>query len=464
MGITSEYVDFCSGIQYEDLPPEVIDYAKRLCLDFVGVALYGTRADSSKATVAFIKSLDLPGDCTTIGTMLKCPQQYAALANGTFVKGNELDDVEASSALHPGPSVWPVVLAMGEKYHLDGKQLITAAILGYETIIRLGRAINAPIHFKRGFHSSSTCGHFAATMAASKLLNLNKQQMNDALGLAGSQTSGSFRYILAGSWTKAFHSGWASHSGILAAHLARQGFNAPTDILEGQYGFLQAYSENTQPSLILQDLGKVYWTLRTGIKLHSACRQEHSQLDAILHIVKANDLKPDDIQRVDIYMIKLAYLFVVEPEEVKRAPKNVVDQMHSMFFGAAMAIIKRKAFVEEHAEGWLHSPQVKNLIEKIYCHHDPELDKLTPEKFPARVVIQTRDGEKFEKAVEVPHGDGLDPLSLEELRDKYGFLASSILSRKHVEEIEEMILQLEKVKDFGKVASLLAGNAGEEQS
>ena len=105
MGITSEYVDFCLGTRYEDLPPEVIEYAKRLCLDFVGVALYGTRADSSKAMAAFIKSLDLPGDCTTIGTTLRCPQQYAALANGTFVKGHELDDVEASSALHPDVTI-----------------------------------------------------------------------------------------------------------------------------------------------------------------------------------------------------------------------------------------------------------------------------------------------------------------------------------------------------------------------
>ena len=462
MGITNEYVDYCWGTRYEDLPPEVIEYAKRLLLDFIGVALFGKSADSSKSVLAFIKSLNLPGDCTIIGTTLKSPQQYAALANGALVKGNELDDVEASSALHPGPSVWPVVMAMGEKYHLNGKQLITAAVLGYETIIRLGRSINAPVHFKRGFHSSSTCGHFAATMTASKLLNLNPQQMNDALGIAGSQTSGSFRYILAGSWTKAFHSGWACHSGILAAHLARQGFNAPSDILEGQYGFLQAYSENAQPELIVKDLGKVYWTLGTGIKLHSACRQEHSQLDAILHIVKANDLKPDDIERVDIYMIKLAYLFVVEPEDVKRDPKNVVDQMHSMFFGAAMAIIRRKAFVEEHAEGWLHSPQVGKLIAKIHCHHDPELDKLTPEKFPARVVIRTTDGRTFEKAVDVPHGDGLDPLSVEELRDKYQILASGILPGKRVEAIEKMILQLEEVTDFGVVADLLASSAGEK--
>ncbi|MCK5552660.1 MAG: MmgE/PrpD family protein, partial [Deltaproteobacteria bacterium] len=257
MGITSDYVDFCLGLKYEDLPSGILEYVKKLGLDFVGAAAYGTLADSSKTMLEFIQSLNVRGDCTVIGGSPKYPQQYAALANGTFVKPNELDDVENSSSLHPGAPVWPVILAMGKKYHVDGKRLITAVVLGYETIIRLGRAINYAEHYKRGFHPSSTCGNFAATVAASKLLNLSKQQMIDALGITGSQTSGSFRYIVAGSWTKAFHSGWAAHSGILATQLAQKGFDAPTDIFEGQYGFLESYSENTHPELILKDLGKV---------------------------------------------------------------------------------------------------------------------------------------------------------------------------------------------------------------
>jgi 2-methylcitrate dehydratase PrpD len=460
MGITSEYVDFCLGLNYEDLPSEVVEYTKRLSIDFIGNAAYGTLADSSKVMLRFIRSLNLGGDCTIIGTTFKSPQQYAALANGTFVKPNELDDVENSSSLHPGAAIWPVILAVGEKYHLQGKKLITAAVLGYETIIRLGQAINYAEHYKRGFHPSSTCGNFAATVAACKLLNLDKQQMIDALGISGSQTSGSFRYIVAGSWTKAFHSGWASHNGILAAHLAQKGFNGPTDIFEGQYGFLESYSQNTHPEFILRDLGKVYQTLRTGIKIHTACRHEHPALDAVLAIVRENDLKPEDIQRVDIYMIGNAFRLVVEPENEKRAPKNVVEAMHSMYFGAAMAIIKRKAFIEEHTEGWLHSPQVQNLIRKVYCHHDTELDKLLPEKFPARAVIYTTEGKKLEKMFKSPYGDGLVPLPMDELRGKYETLANNIFPKKRVQEIEKKIMHLEEVKDFGKIAVLLVRRGG----
>jgi 2-methylcitrate dehydratase PrpD len=444
VGITSDYVDFCLGLTYDDVPSGVVEYVKKLGLDFVGTAAYGTLADSSKTMLEYIQGLDVPGDCTVIGTPQSFLHQYAALANGTFVKPNELDDVENSSSLHPGAPVWPVILAVGEKYHLDGKKLITAAVLGYETIIRLGKAINYAEHYKRGFHPSSTCGHFAATVAASKLLNLSRQQMIDALGITGSQTSGSFRYIVAGSWTKAFHSGWAAHSGILAAHLAQKGFDAPTDILEGQYGFLESYSENTHPELILKDLGKVYETRRTGIKIHTACRHEHPGLDAVLAIVRENDLKPEDIQRVNISMIGNAFRLVVEPEKDKRAPRNVVEAMHSMYFGAAMAIIKRRAFIEEHTEDWLQSSQVQDLISKIYCHHDPELDNLLPEKFPARAVIQTVDGRTFETTYEIPHGDGMNPLSLDELRGKYQPLASSIYSQERVQEIENRIMNLKR--------------------
>ena len=460
MGITSDYVEFCLKLTYDDLPSEVVEYVKKLGLDFVGTAAYGTSADSSKTILEYIKGLNVPGDCTVIGAPQRFLQQYAALANGTFVKPNELDDVENSSSLHPGAPVWPVILALGEKYHVDGKRLITAAVLGYETIIRLGQAINYAEHYKRGFHPSSTCGHFAATVAASKLLDLNKDQMMNALGIAGSQTSGSFRYIVAGSWTKAFHSGWASHSGILAAHLAHKGFDAPTDIFEGQYGFLESYSENTHPELILKDLGEVYETLRTGIKIHTACRHEHPGLDAVLAIVRENGLKPEDIQRVDISMIGNAFRLVVEPEKDKRAPRNVVEAMHSMYFGAAMAIIKRRAFIEEHSEEWLGSPQVRDLIQKIYCHHDPELDKLLPEQFPARAVIQTIDGRRLEKTYQIPHGDGKNPLSLEELRGKYEPLAGSIYSQKRVREIEKQIMSLETLSDSSAVTELLSNKGG----
>ncbi|MFC1916910.1 MmgE/PrpD family protein [Chloroflexota bacterium] len=456
MGITSDYVDFCLSLKYEDLPSEVVEYAKRLGLDYVGTAAYGTLDDASKAILKFIHDLKVPGDCTVLGTSMKCTEQYAALANGTFVKANELDDVEEQAGLHPGAPVWPMMLAMGEKYHLDGKKLILAVILGYETILRLGQPSNGQEQYKRGFHPSATCGHFAATVMAAKLLGLNKQQMMDALGITGSQVSGSFRYIVAGSWTKNFHSGWAAHNGILAAYLAQTGFNAPTDIFEGQYGFLESYSQDTHPELILKGLGKVYQTMRAGVKIHTSCRGEHGGLDVVLAIVRENDLKPEDIERVDIYLNKNSFIVVVEPEDRKRAPQNVVEAMHSMYFGAAMAIIKRKSFIEEHTMAWIQSPQVKELISKIYCHADSELDKLLPEKFPARAVIQTKDGRKLEKMFEMPYGSGLNPLPLEELRWKYNTLARFVFSEKRAQEIEEGIMNLEKVQDFNRVGNLLS--------
>ncbi len=460
MSITNEYIDFCLGLKYKDLPPEVVDYTKRLALDFIGTAAYGSQADSSRTMLRFIEAVSSRGACTVIGSSKRFPAQYAALANGTFVKPNELDDVENSSSLHPGAAVWPTVLALGDKFRLNGRSLITGAVLGYETIIRLGQAINYAEHYKRGFHPSSTCGHFAATVAASKLLGLNKPKMANALGISGSQTSGSFRYIIAGSWTKAFHSGWAAHSGILAAQLAQNGFDAPTDIFEGQYGFLESYSQNTYPDLVVKELGKSYQTLRTGIKIHTACRHEHPALDAVLSIVRENDLRPEDVERIDIYLIGNAFRLVVEPEKEKRAPSNVVEAMHSMYFGAAMALIKRRAFIEEHTEKWLRAPEVKEVIQKIYCHHAPELDQLLPEKFPARAVIRTRDGRTLEKMLERPHGDGQEPLPMEELREKYGTLASSLFSRKRAKEIEEKILNLERVKDFSEVADLLRRKGG----
>jgi 2-methylcitrate dehydratase PrpD len=145
---------------------------------------------------------------------------------------------------------------------------------------------------------------------------------------------------------------------------------------------------------------------------------------------------------------------VVAPEEEKRAPRNPVEAMHSMYFGAAMAILKRRAFIEEHTQHWLDAPEVQALIQKIHCHHDPALDKLLPEKFPARAVIQTADGKKFEKLFEIPQGDGLNPLSLEELKQKYRPLARAVFSQDIIDRIETQVLNLEDTLDFSDIAML----------
>jgi 2-methylcitrate dehydratase PrpD len=227
-GITRSLAKFSAGLTYEDLPPEVVEWAKYLCLDFAGVALNGSTTPSAKAVVEAIEGIERPGPSAIIGTGSRAQPEYAAMANGTAFHSIELDDVNNESSLHPGVVAYPTALAMADVVPVDGKSFITSVVAGYDIMVRLGRALKPAEHYGRGFHPTGTCGAFGAATVAGQLLGLEHESLAYALGIAGSQAAGNLEFLTDGAWTKRLHPGWASHSGIWAALLARSGFVGPT--------------------------------------------------------------------------------------------------------------------------------------------------------------------------------------------------------------------------------------------
>src|SRR4030043_2339475 len=265
------------------------------------------------------------GNGVSIGTKDKAPHIYSALANGTAGHAIEMDDGNNESSLHPGVVVFPTALATSEMAGASGKDFIEAVVLGYEVMIRLGKAIGPENSYQRGFHPTGTCGTFGASVSASKLLGLNKDGMVSAMGIAGSQASGSMEYLAQGTWTKRFHPGWAALSGMIAAQLARKGFRGPTSIIEGRDGFLHSYSDGADESKVLEGIGSQYEILRTSIKPHPCCRYMQPPIDAILQIVKENDLPPEKVEKVRVGILRAGAHLIAEPLEEKYTPKSIVD-------------------------------------------------------------------------------------------------------------------------------------------
>jgi 2-methylcitrate dehydratase PrpD len=457
MEVTKELNQRCHAINYNALTTDVVDRVKYLFLDFIGVAARGALSDSSGPVQRLILNLDNAQDgAVVIGTHLKAGPAYAALANGTAAHSLELDDVVNEASLHPAVAIMPAALAAAHIAGCSGKELIAAITVGYEVMIKLGVALNPAAHYAQGFHPTGTCGTLGAAITAAKILKLNQKAMLNALGIAGSQAAGSMEFLSDGAFTKRLHPGWAAHSGIIAALLARENFTGPGTIIEGKFGFLHAYSSGSKSDKVLQDWGDPWEVLHTSIKPHACCRYKQGPIDGILKIVRENNLDASQIEKITLGILQAGFAIVAEPESQKSNPKSVVDAQFSMPFGAAVAILYGKATLDEYTMANVYSARVKGLMDKISCVKDPELEKEFPKKWPASVTLQTKDGKTYSTRIDFPKGDPENPLTWDELIDKFRNLISPIFSKARQTQIIDKVKSLEQVADVNDLSLLLA--------
>lgn len=458
MGVTQELSKYCSNLTFGQLPQEVVDRVKYFFLDFIGVACRGFMENSSKSMLRFIMETQTGNQAgVIIGTNKNAPFSYAALANGTSGHAIEMDDVHNESSLHPGVAIFPAALAASEMKCASGKNFIEAVVLGYEVMIRLGMSLNPENTYRRGFHPTGVCGPFGAGIAVSKIFMLNENEMTNAMGIAGSQAAGSMEYLAQGAWTKRFHAGWSAHSGMVAAQMAQKGFKGPTSIIEGRDGFLHSYSNGANKEKVLEMIGCGYEILRTSVKPHACCRYMQPPIDAILKIVKDNNIKPHEIERVRLGLLRAGFPLIAEPMEKKYRPESIVDAQFSMPFGAAVAIIYRKAGMREFQIPKIQSDAVMEIMKKVEYFVEPDFDATFPKKWCASAEIITREGKKYFEKIEYPKGDPENPLSWDELIDKFNALTNDFFTKGQRLKIIEQVRKLENIQNLKKWSSILSG-------
>ena len=455
-GITRKLGEYVGGLTYEDLSPEAVTAAKNLLLDILGVAAKGSTTESARAAVQALAKAGRPGESVAAGTRHRFVPEYAALANGIAAHSLDFDDLSNESSLHPGAVILTTAMACGDLTHVDGKSFIAAVAGGYEVMVRLGRALKPAEHYARGFHPTGTCGAFGSAAVASRLLGLKEDAFLWSLGIAGSQTSGSLEFLAQGTWTKRFHPGWASHSGIIAALLAQEGFTGPTTIIEGRDGFLNAYSADSDPSLVLEDLGGQSLLERTSVKPHACCRYKHGAVDCVLELAQEHNLTASDIQKVRVGVLSAGFGIIAEPAEQKRNPSTVVDMQFSMPFGVAVAVLHGQAFFTEYAEGMAARPEVKEIMAKVECVTDPALDALYPRQWPAWVEITIKDSRTLKATTDYPKGDPENALTWDELKAKFSALSEDVFSAERQGEIISAVERLEDLSDIRELTQLLA--------
>lgn len=454
MSISRQLAKLTLGIKFSTLSEEVVDRVKYLSLDYIGLAARGNSFESSKPILKLIEKLSKKNGGVVVGKPdLAVQAHYAALANGAASHSLELDDVINDASLHPAVVVFPTAFAVAEELQLDGKSVIEASVAGYEVMGRLGKLLNPSEIYARGFHPTGVVGAFAAVATAGKLMKLNEDQLTNAFGIVGSQSSASMEFLKTGSWTKRLHPGWAAHGGILACELAKEGFTGPESIIEGEFGFANAYAtgwHHAQEGLDQFD-NVSNAILKTSIKPHACCRYKQGPLDIILSYAKKKDLQPESVQKINIYLVKTALPIVATPEEDKRNPQSSVDGQFSMHFGAAIAVAYKNTLLEQYEDHITQEPIIKELMQKVHCYHDSELDKEFPTKWPAKVIIETNQ-EVYEEYVEFPKGDPENPLTWEEMITKFKYVSQPIFEESLLESIIFNVRDLENLKNINNLA------------
>ncbi len=422
MSLTAETSRFIVGTRIEDVPVEVLRLAKRSILDGLGLAVAGSRSTAAQIARREIESYgELREDASVLGTERRLPARFAAFLNGLAIHADDFDDTQLAVLpdrvygllTHPTAPVLPVALALGERDHLDGRDVLMGYLIGVEVETKVSEAID-PRHYDTGFHSTATAGSIGAGAAASRLLGLDAGHTQVALGIAASQAGGLRENF--GTMTKPFHAGRAADSGVFAASLARDGFTAANNILEAKRGFFSAAGGGYDPSVIDGRLGAP-WTFAdpgVSIKPHPSGSLTHPAMGAFLDLVIANDLRPEQVRRVRVGTNRH-----MPNALIHHRPTDELAAKFSMEFCLAILLLERRAGLAEFTDEVVNRPDVQELIGRITFEADPAADEGGFREMTSLIDVELVDGRTLRTTAEFAKGSPSNPMRDEELIDKF---------------------------------------------
>jgi len=439
--LTERLSTFLVVTKSTDFPPSVVDDAKYYTLDWLGSAIAGTVTEPGRMLLAHARVQAGQG-ATVIGLGEQRNADLAALTNGGLSHIVEMDDLDRASVVHPAAPIIPAALAVAERERASGLDFLTAMVLGYEVAIRIGEAVGKT-HY-RIWHNTATCGVFGATAAAGWLLGLSEQQMTWALGNAGTMSAGLWEFNADGAMSKHLHAGRAASSGVLAADLAWQGFTGARHILEGERGFFIATSQDAEPERVVEGLKHGMGTYKisgVSIKPHASCRHTHPAIDAALALRRQPGFALDQIAQVQVETYQAALDFTGNPQ-----PITPYAARFSLYYCVACALWRGSAGLGDFPPQAIVDKDVRHLMSKVSLVHSPELEARYPREWPVRVTVTLADGRALTRAVDAPKGDPENPLSWEEMENKFRMMMAGTDYQGQAEALMERVRRLDEVE------------------
>jgi 2-methylcitrate dehydratase PrpD len=407
-------------LRYQDLPDDVREHTKLRILDIVGLAVAGSRL--AYGATAREAGLALGGrrESTIIGFGDRTGAASAALANGLMAHALEYDDTHNETLVHASVTSVTTALSLGESLQTAGPELITAIAGANELACRIG--IVAPgVLLTNGFHPTAVIGTFSATYLACRLLKLDTDTTRHAVGIAGSMTAGSMECWSDDTHAKAVHPGWSAHAGIAAAYLARAGLTGPSRVLEGRWGFFRSHVQQAdfrfQYERLLGSLGDEWESRNLSFKPYPVGHVSHPFIDAILHLVRDQGLRPEQVSRITCRIHPDWIPVVCEPAETKLNPRTAWHGRISLQYTLAEAVCLGRLDLHSYAPKSLASPEILALARKIRCVPDPAPPPRT--QFKGWVIVETVDGRRLERIEEFNRGSRENPMTPADIISKF---------------------------------------------
>ena len=446
--VTRELAEWIAGLQPRDVPGAVLDEAGRAFADFLGECLFVGGLKAWGQSIAAFCAADGGGqpEATIIATGERTLASRAALANGTMALGFEYADFGAGSRPYPFAVTAPLALAEAE--HRSGEELALAIVIGYEV---MGRVFGAT--FERGktipFYVPSVYGTIAATAGCARLLGLDAEHTNLALGLACAFTGGTFQGHEEGAWQRSLNGGMAGERAVTATRLARTGFRATELGLEGIQGFAASFTNgHLDPGALLDGLGDSWIITGRWVKRYPMNTTLHAPVEALLKMMATHDLRHDDIEQIDAAWQK------VEPFLAKHRVATVVSAQASLPFALAVAAVRGKVGVDEFTDETVADPVVQDMLTRTVVHQDTELFAKAKGSMPGRVTVRTTDGRELTDEVLHPSGSPGNPLTEDEFKAKYMDMAERVLGHDQADELYRQARDLRSIADVSDLASL----------
>lgn len=445
-GTTKRLAEFVVNARPSDIPEAARREAIRSILNYVGCAVGGSSHVTVDRALEALAMFSGPTQATVMGRSQRLDILHAALINGISSHVLDYDDTQLATIIHPAGPVASVLFPLAELYPMSGQQLLAAFILGVEVECRIGKTVY-PSHYEAGWHITGTAGVFGAAAAAGKVLGLTVEQMTWALGIAATQSAG-FKEMF-GTMCKAFHPGRAAQNGLTAALLAAKNFTSSVQAIEAKQGFAHVMASERDFSAITRGLGTDYEIVENSYKPFACGIVIHPVIDACCGLREQHPLTADLIERIDLRVHPLVLKLTGKP-----TPQTGLEGKFSVFHAAAVALLRGSAAPREFTDEVVLDAAVVGLRTRVHATID---DSLLEEQ--ARVVIQLKDGRKFEKFVEQAVGSSKNPMSNADLERKFRGLAAGILPAQQTERLIELCWSIESLADVGRIPRGAGSNA-----
>ena len=438
--ITATMARWAAGLQFDHIGEEAVHEAKRYLLDSLGCAFGGYRQEDARIALEVLEDIAGQGPATILGTGRKVDPVSAALANALMVRVMDYNDIYwQQDPSHPSDII-PAALACGERAAKDGRELIVGIVLGHEFEMRLCEAAFPGIR-ERGWHHA-TLTAFVSPIVAGRMLDLPWERIQHAVGISASRHA-TLGAVTAGKLTmmKNTVDPMATQSGVLAALLAERGYTGPEHVIDGKEGLVHCFGPEWKLEVLVEGLGATWRIERCGMKAFPTEALTHAPISAVLDIVRQHDLAPEQVQTVHIRSLARAADILADPSKYDPRTKETAD--HSLPYVIAAAIVDRQVTPAQFEPARIMDPRIREQLRKVVVVADPEIERVFPKLQRVAVTIETTDGRKLSKELDYPKGDPRNPLSDEEIEEKFDALASPILSESARARVKDAVWNLE---------------------